>query len=404
MENWPRENCDFLRVNCEKNGKIKILSCGELDKDFFEYASNFIEAANIVAYEILDSGDIAMLDIDFFNLAFFYRHSLELILKAIGFQYIKEEEERKKFLNDTFHNLHKILKYIEPYLSEYIEYDKDSYDWLVEFFSDMNDLDRDSDCFRYPFKIARNGDKYYAEMFFKEQTHINLSKFCEKMNSAFDILKDYYYKNKIINIVDLLYFPTFIEEGGGYYEQSVVGYKLFLGEFYCSVNSYMNVSRILYNHMSLNKEKRKVLFLPYCYSCRNAIELYLKNILCEESSFSSNEALKMIKKHKHGLTYLWKQVKDDIKRHTEQFNESEKILKYAENYILKLNDFDGMADKFRYPTDKHLNYYFKKVKCFDLENIRDYFEDIITFLDCTLSLMHEQNEILREIAYEYSNY
>ena len=114
MEKWPRENCDFFRVDCEKNEKIKIVSCGNLDKDFFEYASNFLEAANVVAYEMLDSGDIATLDVDFFNLAFFYRHSLELILKAIGFQHIKGKEEREKFLNDTFHNLSKILKYIEP--------------------------------------------------------------------------------------------------------------------------------------------------------------------------------------------------------------------------------------------------------------------------------------------------
>lgn len=155
MEKWPRENCDFFRVDCENNEKIKIVSCGNLDKDFFEYASNFLEAANVVAYEMLDSGDIATLDVDFFKLAFFYRHSLELILKAIGFQHIKGKEEREKFLNDTFHNLSKILKYIEPYISEYIEYDKESYEWLVEFFHDINDLDKDSDCFRYPFKIKK---------------------------------------------------------------------------------------------------------------------------------------------------------------------------------------------------------------------------------------------------------
>ncbi|HII4496987.1 TPA: hypothetical protein ACY4SO_001934 [Clostridium perfringens] len=404
MEKWPRENCDFFRVDCEKNEKIKIVSCGNLDKDFFEYASNFLEAANVVVYEMLDSGDIATLDVDFFNLAFFYRHSLELILKAIGFQHIKGKEEREKFLNDTFHNLSKILKYIEPYISEYIEYDKESYEWLVEFFHDINDLDKDSDCFRYPFKIKKNGKGYYTERFFKDQTHINLIKFCDKMNSVFDILKDYYYKNKVNNIINLLYYPTFIEEGGSYYEQSVVGYKLFLGEFYCSVNSYINVSRILYRYMILNDDKKEKLFLPYCYSCRNAIELCLKNILYEESSFSYNEALNIMKKSKHGLTFLWKQIKDDINKHTGHFNESKKILKYAENYILKLNDFDGSADIFRYPTDKHLNCYFKKVKCFDLENVRDYFEDVMSFLDCTISLMDEQNKCLRDSAYEYSQY
>ena len=36
------------------------------------------------------------LDINFFGLAFLYRHSLELLLKAIGFKYIKDKKDRKK--------------------------------------------------------------------------------------------------------------------------------------------------------------------------------------------------------------------------------------------------------------------------------------------------------------------
>ena len=45
----------------------------------------------------------------FFAIAFLYRHCIEVGLKAIGFQYIQAQEDRKKFVKSTRHNLHEIL-------------------------------------------------------------------------------------------------------------------------------------------------------------------------------------------------------------------------------------------------------------------------------------------------------
>ena len=155
MENWPRENADFYDIKCNKDEKINIISNNSLDEEFFYYANNFKEAAYILAKDALESNSISVLDINFFSLAFLYRHSIELLLKAIGFQYIKENEDRKKFLEETFHNLSDISEYISEYIQEYIEIDKEAFNWAMKFFNDMNDMDKESDSFRYPFRIVR---------------------------------------------------------------------------------------------------------------------------------------------------------------------------------------------------------------------------------------------------------
>lgn len=111
--------------------KVKVITNKPIEEEFFNYANNFKYAAHILAKDALYSNEIAILDINFFSVAFLYRHSIELLLKAIGFQYIKEDEERKLFLKETRHNLYGILKYISEHIKESIELDKEAYNWMI---------------------------------------------------------------------------------------------------------------------------------------------------------------------------------------------------------------------------------------------------------------------------------
>jgi hypothetical protein len=95
----------------------------------------------------------------------------------------------------------------------------------------MNDIDRDSDSFRYPFSLKRDentfgeGTKVFSiRLFFEEQIHINLVAFTSKMEVAYSILNAYY-NNKTTDDRYKKYRPIFLEEGGAYYGQSVLGYS-----------------------------------------------------------------------------------------------------------------------------------------------------------------------------------
>lgn len=79
-----------------------------------------------------------------------YRHSLELILKAIAFKYVEDAEG---FVKDTFHNLEEILNQLEPYIQIEIDSDRDAYNWMKDLLKDMSPIDKESDAFRYPFQI-----------------------------------------------------------------------------------------------------------------------------------------------------------------------------------------------------------------------------------------------------------
>lgn len=66
---------------------------------------------HIITTHLFDpSSNIGKLDTYFFSVAYLYRHSLELILKAIGFKYIQAKQDRQAFIKDTFHNLHNLLQ------------------------------------------------------------------------------------------------------------------------------------------------------------------------------------------------------------------------------------------------------------------------------------------------------
>lgn len=320
-------------------------------------------------------------------------------------------EERKYFLKETRHNLYDILIYISNYIEGYINLDKEAYNWMIEVFKDMNDIDKESDSFRYPFSIKikeadvfnQNKKEFYIKEFFDKQTHIDLVKFANKMEIIADILRSYYMKELEVNNFYKEYKPIFLETGGSYYSQSVIGYGYNQNNFNCNIQSYRNSAQVLYKYMSVNSEKKNILFMPLCYLYRNSVELSMKDILFDEASYSYQESLKLLNKNKHNLLSIWKSIKKDIIKHC-NVSEDDKVICNVQQYISKLNNIDGAADKFRYPIDKHLNLYFKKVKCFDLDNVKDFFEYILSFFYSVSSLMSEQNQMLRDIEREYMSW
>ena len=124
---------------CDKYSKyvIRVYASVDLSESLFEYAEYFFDAAHKITEFILceERLDIGKLDNYFFSIAFLYRHCLELGLKAIGFQYIQNQNERKEFVGKIRHNLLVILSEIETKVSSLrLETEME---WLRKYFADL---------------------------------------------------------------------------------------------------------------------------------------------------------------------------------------------------------------------------------------------------------------------------
>ena len=66
---------------------------GECKRELFKVWRRFFKAAHVITEYILERQRIGELDCYFFPVAYLYRHSLELKLKAIAFKYIEDSGE-----------------------------------------------------------------------------------------------------------------------------------------------------------------------------------------------------------------------------------------------------------------------------------------------------------------------
>lgn len=73
-------------------------------------------------------------------------------------------------------------------------------EWLRKYFADLSQKDRESDSFHYSFHIAwEPGDlecegRFVIKYIFDEQTNIDLVKFVNKFEAAYEIIRKWYKK------------------------------------------------------------------------------------------------------------------------------------------------------------------------------------------------------------------
>lgn len=390
----------MLKVNKSSAFVISVKGNENLEYEFYDYAINFKKSAFMLANHLVRSKDISQLDTYFFSLAYLYRHSLELLLKSVAFKHIIDVGERIEFVKGTRHNLLTIFGVVKDFVARGSSADMPVIQWLENLFLDMNQIDKDSDSFRYPFGIiVTNSEftKYIIKPFFDEQTHINLILFVNKMEIAFDIVNSFYSGSEQITNEYRNYSPVFLEEGGSYYEQSVLGYKYSSMQFFPYVKAYTETADLLFEFAKEREELRNVVFFPMCYLYRNAIELSMKEILFEECSHDFQRKLRIIKRKKHSLEAIWNSIKEDV----EKVYRKNVISKEIASLVEQLHSFDVASDKFRYPTNTELQLHYKEKTLFDMEGMKKYFDFFANQLYNVCMAMSEYNEVQAEMMSYY---
>ncbi|MCM1543281.1 MAG: hypothetical protein NC121_18770 [Blautia sp.] len=389
---------------------VKVTAATDLAGKLFEYANNFYEAAHVITEFILYSEhpDIGKLDTCFFAIAFLYRHCMELGLKAVGFQYIEPKAERIKFVKGTRHNLYEVLRAVKE--TSKPARPANEMEWLEKYFQDLSLTDRESDSFRYPFHIVWEPgewgrDEFSLKRVFEEQTHIDLLKFANKFEAAHEILEKWYLKGAggASEWVDLK--PVFIEEGGYYYAQSVVGYQDRRLDFYPYTRAYLETANYLKWYMldrlnSGDNDCKNRLFFPMCYLYRNCVELGLKSIWFEEVGEDFQTKCKLMLDKKHSVEGIWNILKPYVLEYVGRAEEPEYI-DVIEDYCKQVQKMDSDANKFRYPMANTMQVYFPQNKRYDFIQVGDFFEALINVFDWIDSNLSSRNEIKAEMEAEY---
>lgn len=408
---YPEKGKKIDEFDKNSDYNVRILASTDLSKSLYEYAENYYYAAHIITDFILNENhpDIGKLDTYFFAIAFLYRHCLELGLKAIGFKNIHDKDGRIRFVNDTFHNLYEIFDVLKD-ISDCKRPDEEM-EWLKEYLADLSQMDRESDSFRYPFHIVTEFDEwglekqYAIKEIFNEQTHIDLVLFANKFEAGYEIINKWY-KKETSNALEWKELkPIFIETGGYYYAQSVVGYRYNRARFYPYTKAYLETANYLkwYCKNKTGAERANCmnrLFLPMCYLYRNCVELSLKGIWFEEIGEDFQKKCKFILGKKHSIAGLWNKIKPYIINVASGENDLE-YSEIVEDYCMQVHSLDNDANKFRYPMTKNMRPYFSCNKRFDFIGMGDFLEELNNSLDSFDCALNSYNEYIADMEAEY---
>ena len=390
--------------------KVTMIPPTDLSDSFYDYSEGFFSAAHYIAVSLLetDHPDISKLDSYFFSLAFLYRHSLELILKALAFRNICDKGMRILFAKNTFHDLAKILEgvlNVEPFSRN-----AEELCWLQKYLADASRIDKESDAFRYPFHIRKQdalfGGGYNIKRVFEYRTHIDLVSFANNAELSYRVLKDWYRNEQDLSIdFELLELkPVFIEAGGYYYGSSVVGYGYKRQDFYPYIDAYVDCAGLLRTKMSELYDNKQIdqaanLFMPMCYLYRNAVEIAIKSAWFEDTRESFKNKCKILNKKKHSIYGLWNALYKWIKDFYPEDN-GNSVLEEISLICNELQGFDGTASKFRYPCSKDMELFFRKEKVFDFINVAEYMEGLINAIDGVGMELSVRNEYYDEMEAE----
>lgn len=169
---------------------------------------------------------------------------------------IPSKSDRIQFMKDTFHDLPAITKYILAHTT--IKRPQEEEKWLLDYFRNIASFDKESDSFRYPFHIVRddsNNDLFHFKKVFSSQTHIDLVGEANKMEAAFEII-DMWYHDFVETGIEhrateyRVCSSSFLDKGGSYYEQSVVGHNPYVLDFYPYYTGYKECANYIMKYVT----------------------------------------------------------------------------------------------------------------------------------------------------------
>ncbi len=227
--------------------------------------------------------------------------------------------------------------------------------------------------------------------------------FVNKFEAAYEILSLWYNNESRQAEEWKCLTPVLLEEGGSYYNQSVIGFGYSRQDFYPYVSGYIESAGLLRIKLleSADSMIADVYFLPMCYLYRNAIELVIKSAWFEGVRDSFHKRCKILYNCKHSIIGLWKRLQEWIIGY---YNEDDETVKYFDKISKcceELQSFDSDASRFRYPCTKYMELYNKREYSLDYLNVAEFMESLFTSIDGVSCELSTRNDYLNEMEAEY---
>ena len=386
---YPSFDMNFWRIN-NKDTSVTIKWSRNLFDDYKILAYQFYECGYKTFEKVIDSGhDNPKSDMWFLASVFLVRHGIELGLKALLCRVLSRKKDVQDAFEECCHDVSMLLKKYSDSGVENFLTDKEE-KWLTKYLGSMEEVDKNSDVFRFPFEddfLSKYGDRFLDNKVVAN----NLLHAFELVKKCIE--KGIIFKKEEFDITLEAEFFVFKSDGFG---NCHLWQEVSDGGFPVKIRGYSEAIDFIYSNRNIaNKDK----LYPLIFMFRNTIELYLKRLFC--SRVDNGVSLKVFhaKRKSHYIKKdLWKYVKPVIESYT---NDSE-IIDIVERLLDEINGLDKKGDNFRYPTSYSLEYRFNDKKL-DLSNVYTYLKAIINFFESCVSsldlIADYENEM--KTAYEY---
>lgn len=368
---WPSDDMDFWKIKNNEN-KVIVKWSHNYFEDYKLLSFQFYQCGYQTFAEIISSGyNNIKSDMWFLTGIFLLRQSIELGLKALLCKSYHKNKEIQVAFEKCGHDLSMLFKrYCDICEESYLT--SEEKEWLVKYFISLEEVDKKSDMFRFPFE-----DEFLSKYRNKFLDNVDVA---NNLLQAFALIKKGIMEGAVLaeDKFDASYEPEFFifaphGMGNCYLWQGISDEG-----FHVKVTGYNEVIDFIYRNQLISKETK---FYPLMFMFRNTIELCLKRLFYSRVNegvplkiFNSKRKSHLIKKD------LWKNVKPVILKYANTSGNDILIVDIVERLIDDISSLDKKGDNFRYPTSYSLEYRFDN-KYVDLENIYEYFKALINFLD-----------------------
>ncbi|MCM1273793.1 MAG: hypothetical protein NC299_00335 [Lachnospiraceae bacterium] len=123
-------------------------------------------------------------------------------------------------------------------------------------------------------------------------------------------------------------------------------------------------------------------FYPMMFVLRNLLELHLKELASYGKNYEIAASKLKRAQCEHNIMKILEIIKPMVIRYAIQSVEDEEIIKIIEREINNITKLDKNGDRFRYPTDKNLQYFSDDgTETVDVQNVYNYMMGIINSID-----------------------
>lgn len=362
---------DFWKINNEEMSVI-IKWTRNCFEDYKELAYQFYECGYKTFEDVIKNGyDNIKSDMWFLTGTFLIRHSLELGLKSLLCRVLSRKRDIQDAFEDCCHDVSMLFKKCsdtgrESFLT------RDETEWLTEYLESLEEVDKKSDVFRFPFE-----DDFLIKYRNKFLDNVNVA---NNLLQAFALVKKCIEKGIVFEEDEFDHnlkpeFFVFTSHGLG---NCYLWQKISDEGFHVKVTGYTKVIDYIYKNQQISN---KVKLYPLIFMFRNTIELCLKRLFY--SRVDNGVPLKIFysKRKSHYIKKdLWKNVKPVIIKYVNASGEDLAVIDIVEKLLDEINSLDKNGDNFRYPTSYSLEYRIDHKKI-DLSNVYTCLKAIINFFE-----------------------